>query len=130
MDLATDSLFGVAGFVFRQYVENEKRKHQQRMAELDAVDQSMDKAAGRGGTWIRRGIYALVALSMLSVLIAGFVGVPVVVENAVLIKGWVWGLFPDRETTEYVTVEGVLFVKENRRAFIQLLLFYLGQGIK
>ena len=46
---------------------------------------SMERANSvSGGTWVRRGIYLLVAFSFVSIIIAGFAGVPVVVENEIV----------------------------------------------
>ena len=84
---------------------------------------SMERAnAISGGTWVRRGIYLLVAFSFVSIIIAGFTGVPVVIENEIT-KGF---LFWQRTTMEYVAVEGVPFLSVNKTAFLALVSFYLG----
>ena len=84
---------------------------------------SMERANSvSGGTWVRRGIYLLVAFSFVSIIIAGFAGVPVVVENEIT-KGF---LFWQRTTMEYVAVEGVPFLSVNKTAFLALVSFYLG----
>ena len=96
---------------------------------LKARDGSMDAAAARtadGGKWMRRAIYITIAFTIVSVTLAGFVKVPVVVENEVT-QGI---LFWKKTITEFVTVNGVLFPVEMRKAFLMLCAFYLGQGVR
>lgn len=96
---------------------------------LQAATSSMDAAAERtkdGGTWMRRAIYFLIAFSIVSVILAGYVSVPVIVENEVTKGIFFW----KKVVTEFVTVNGVLFPAEMRKAFLMLCGFYLGQGIK
>ena len=86
-------------------------------------EESMQRAAAvTGGMWVRRAIYALVAFSFVSIIIAGFAGVPVVIENEIT-KGF---LFWQRTTMEYIAVEGVPFLSVNKTAFLALVSFYLG----
>ena len=96
---------------------------------LKARDASMDAAASRtadGGKWMRRAIYITVAFTIVAVIFAGFAEVPVVVENQVTKGIFFW----KKTVTEFVTVNGVLFPVEMRKAFLMLCGFYLGQGIK
>ena len=96
---------------------------------LKARDASMDAAAARtadGGKWMRRAIYFTVAFTIVAVIFAGFAEVPVVVENQVVKGIFFW----KKTVTEFVTVNGVLFPVEMRKAFLMLCGFYLGQGIK
>lgn len=86
-------------------------------------EKSMKRAeAVTGGQWVRRGIYALVAFAFVSIIVAGFAGVPVVIENEVT-KGW---LFWKKTSMEYISVEGVPFMAVNKTAFLALVSFYLG----
>jgi len=86
-------------------------------------EQSMERAQSiTGGMWVRRAIYALVAFSFVSIIIAGFSGKPVIIENEVT-KGM---LFWQRTVMEYVAVEGVPFLAVNKTAFLALVSFYLG----
>jgi Na+/H+ antiporter NhaD/arsenite permease-like protein len=119
------SLIGlVMGFFFRQKAEREKAIN----ARVTGRDDSMDRAAARssGGTWMRRALFGLVAFVFVAVILAPFLNEPVIVENSVQ-KGI---LFWKRTVTEFVTVEGVLFPAEIRRAFLCFIAFYLGQGVK
>lgn len=75
---------------------------------------------------MRRAIYGIIAFNFFIVLIAPFLGEPVIVENPV-VKGI---LFWKRTVIEFVTVEGVLFPHDIRKAFLMLCAYYLGQGTK
>lgn len=120
------TMLSLVGGWFMRY-QTESRKHYFNV--LKAREESMNAAAERtksGGTWMRRMIYGLVAVMLLAVVYAGFVDVPVIVENEVN-KGM---LFWKRTVTEFVTVNGVLLPTEVRKAFLMLCGFYLGQGVK
>ncbi len=114
------------GFLFRQFAD--ARRDVFEIAKERALTNSAihDAAAARGGTWIRRGIYFLIAGVFIAVIVAGFVRIPVVVETEVH-KGI---LFWQKVVKEFVTIDGVLFPVEIRQGFLALLGFYLGQGIK
>jgi hypothetical protein len=117
------SLFG--GWIMRYMTEKNKLFFDT----LKARDGSMDAAATRtadGGKWMRRAIYFTIAFTIVAVIFAGYVNVPVVVENEVT-RGI---LFWKKTITEFVTVNGVLFPVEMRKAFLMLCAFYLGQGVK
>tara|TARA_R110000823_G_scaffold297453_1_gene417574 strand:+ start:395 stop:790 length:396 start_codon:yes stop_codon:yes gene_type:complete len=86
-------------------------------------EKSMERAASvNGGVWVRRAIYALVAFSFVSIIVAGFMRVPVIIENEVT-KGF---LFWQRTAMEYIAVDGVPFLAVNKTAFLALVSFYLG----
>jgi hypothetical protein len=120
------TILGLLGGWWMRYM-TERNKHF--FAVLEAREKSMDAAAKRdpnGGTWMRRAIYALIAVSFLSVIAAGFMDVPVVLEQTAS-KGI---LFWKKSVTEFVTINGVFFPPEVRKAFLLLCAFYLGQGVK
>ncbi|MCH6256715.1 hypothetical protein MLD52_09165 [Puniceicoccaceae bacterium K14] len=127
-DLTTMGISGSLGFLFRHITElrNDNRRNSQENQK--SHEESKDAAAKRvGGTMMRRWIYALVAFAFISVIIAGFFKYPVVLEhqldrNFLGIIHW--------EKIKYVTVNGVVMLKENRQAFLSLISFYLGQGVK
>lgn len=126
LDIATMGGGVTAGFLFRQVASVVSIISKAAGKKRDSNDDSRDKAASRGGAWIRRGLYLLVAAGFLSVLLAGFMDIPVVVEITKKVGWW-----PFRsEHIEFVTVEGVLFIKENRTAFLAMLTFYFGQAIR
>jgi len=115
------------GFIFRQYAEATKAAWERSQNRHAAREQSQAAAASRqGGTWMRRAIYGLLAFSVFAVMVGGFMQYPIVIENE-MSRGW-W-IFR-RTAVEYVTIEGIPFLKENRAAFLALISFYLGQGIR
>jgi len=117
------------GFVFRQFADSRREIFEiakERSILSNANQDAAAKRAGKGGTWMRRGIYFLIAAMFASIIVAGFAGIPVIVETEVS-KGM---LFWKRMVTEFITVEGVLFPVEIRQGFLALLGFYLGQAIK
>jgi hypothetical protein len=115
----------VMGFVFRQKAEREKAVN----ARIVQSNGSMGAAAARtsnGGTWMRRALFGLIAFVFVAVILAPFLDEPVIVENSVQ-KGI---LFWRRTVVEFVSVDGVLFPAEIRRAFMAFIAFYLGQGVR
>lgn len=117
------------GFIARHFAEQRKANHDMIMEAIRQRDDSMDRAAERtrdGGTWMRRALYFLMAIIFVSVIVAGFVGIPVVIE-VVAQKGF---LFWKHSVTDFVTVNGVVFPPEIRKAFLHFIGFYLGQGVK
>jgi hypothetical protein len=125
------ALVGTAiGWAFRQFAETRKANRDFQMLALQATTQSMDAAAQRAnskfGEMMQQSIFLLVAVMFLSVIVAGYVNVPVIVE-AVQSKGI---LFWRRDVTEFVSLQGVLFPQEVRQAFIIILTFYFGQAVK
>lgn len=125
-DIATMGGGALAGFAFRQIAQVMATYQANLLSNQKASDESRDRAASRGGKWIRRGLYMLVAAGFLSVIVAGFMEVPVVVETARKVGWWPFR----QEITEFITIDGVLFLKENRQAFLAMLTFYFGQAIK
>jgi len=126
MSEAGMAALGLLGGWLMRY-QTEKNKHY--FDVLMAREKSMEAAAhrdGNGGTWMRRAIYLLIVFSFVSIVVAGFMDVPVVLEQTVT-KGW---LFWKKTVTEFVTINGVFFPPEIRRAFLLLCAFYLGQGVR
>jgi len=120
---------GSVGFVFRQFAEARREIFDIAKERVVASDASRDAAAarsGEGGTWMRRAIYLLIAGMFVSIVVAGFMEVPVVVE----VQRKVGFLFWKHMETFFETIQGVLFPVEIRQGFLALLGFYLGQGVK
>ena len=117
------------GFTFRQFADTRREIFEiakERAVLTNAHQDAAAKRDAKGGTWMRRSIYFLIAGIFASVMVAGFMSVPVIVETEVT-KGI---LFWKKVVTEFVTINGVLFPVEIRQGFLALLGFYLGQGIK
>lgn len=117
------------GNFFRQRAESAKAKHERKLARAGVNIEIHDAAAARtkdGGTWMRRALYGLIAFTFVSLAIAGFMEIPIILEQEVP-KGF---LFWRHMETVYDTVQGFLLPREIRQALIVFLGYYLGQGIK
>ena len=131
--LTLEALIPIAGsgigFMLRQFADTRREIFEiakQRAVLTNAYQNAAAKRDDKGGTWMRRSIYFLIAGIFASVMVAGFMSVPVIVETEVT-KGI---LFWKKVVTEFETINGVLFPVEIRQGFLALLGFYLGQGIK
>lgn len=117
------------GNYFRSKAEALKAEREFKLAAVRANTESHDAAAERtkdGGTWMRRALYGLIAFTFVSLAIAGFMEIPIILEQEVP-KGF---LFWRHMETVYDTVQGFLLPREIRQALIVFLGFYLGQGVK
>ena len=120
---------GAGGFLARQYAENAKRVHAERMAMHKATEDSITAARAMQGwpTALLRGVLvSIVAISFLAILAAGFFNVPVIVESETT-KRFLWWT---KTSVEYAELNGVPFLKENRLALTTMLFFLFGQAIK
>ena len=117
------------GFVFRMFADSRREIFEiakERALLNQAAHDAAAKRSGAGGTWMRRAIYILIAFMFVSIVVAGFMEVPVIVEVERKV-GW---LFWRHTELFFETIQGVLFPVEIRQGFLALLGFYLGQGIK
>lgn len=121
---AMGKAFNVVGEVVKVFNTLASGMAERRLGLHNASEDSRKRAEGvKGGVWMRRAIYLLIAMGFASVIVAPFFGIPVVVENVVQ-KGI---LFWKKEIVEYQLIEqGVVFLDANRRAFFALVAFYLG----
>ena len=93
----------------------------------EAVDVSADKAANRGGVWVRR----LIAMSILfAVIVAPFImsiiDVPLALENES--KGGLFSILFGSNNA-YINVEGFVLLPEVRQGMLALLTFYFGSSM-
>ncbi len=120
--------FGGGGFLFRHIAELTKAARANRKEGFELEEKSKEAASGRrGGTWMRRAIYGLVAFAFVSVILAGFLNRSVILEYE--LHRSLLGLI-EWDKIKHVSVDGVVFLKENRTAFLRLVSFYLGQGVR
>ena len=94
------------------------------MARQDSADISADKAAHRGGTWVRRGLALAVVFGLIiAPFILSLLDLPTYVE--VPADGWdIFGIF----TGGWEKVEGYLILPEVRTAMLAVVGFYLGSA--
>ena len=118
---------GASGFVMKLIAS--QQSHQQAMFErsligMEASDVSADKAAARGGVWMRRFIVVSIMLAVVyfPLLISAMDGVTVIeTERA----PWDFlGVF----TGGFEEVRGYLIMPEVRTAVLAIIGFYFGQG--
>lgn len=119
----------IVGNYFRQKAESLKATREFQLAVAQANSDSHDAAAARteqGGTWMRRALYGLIAFMFVGLVVAGFAGVPIILEQEIP-KGF---LFWRHMETVYESVQGFLLPTEIRQALVVFIGFYLGQGVR
>jgi len=119
---------GVTGFVMRliaSQAEAQGRALESALKLQGAADDSADRAAARGGVWVRR----LIAVSILfAVIVAPFImsiiDVPVALENQRTgILKFLLG------NGGFEQVEGFVLLPEVRQGMLALLSFYFGSSV-
>jgi len=123
---------GVAGFVFRMIASQAEANQRllegqiRRVTELTPIsDDSADRAAARGGIWMRRFIVLSVMMAVVFLpFILALMDKPVFVEQGA--KEW-WdflGLF----SGGFTKVAGFLILEEVRTSLMAIVGFYFGQA--
>lgn len=114
----------VSGFIFKligTMVQAQQTQVELMLRKQEAADASADKAASRGGVWVRRGIVATVLFAIVIVpFIMAFSAHGVTVE---VTKGW-W-IFA-REV--YETQQGFLLHQSVVQALYAIIGFYFGSS--
>jgi len=117
---------GLSGFVMKligAQMENQARQFDRMLQKQGLADDSADRAAGRGGVWIRRG---LVAITFFAIIVAPFIvaftdiGVSMSRET-----GGFLGLF---RGVKWDTVQGFVILPEVRQTAIAIVGFYFGSS--
>jgi len=117
---------GVSGFVMKligAQVESQTRIFEQMIQKQGTADESHDKAAARGGVYVRR---FLVGITFFAIIIAPFIlaftseGVSIAQES----NGFL-GLF---KSVKWDTVQGFVILPEVRQAAIAIVGFYFGSS--
>lgn len=119
-------IFSTVTFMLKALNDARKDAHMMNMEVFDAQERSMERAEKTsGGVWMRRAIYVLVAFSFVSIVIAGWMGHPVVIEHEVTKGFWIF----KKQVLEYITINGVPFLSANKTAFLAIVSFYLGAKV-
>lgn len=117
---------GVSGFIMKliaSQAEAQGRALEAMIQRQNVADLSADKASGRGGVWVRRG---LVAVTFFGIIIAPFaiaftdIGVSVQKEYSSLL-----GLF---KGYEWENVKGFVILPEVRQTALAIVGFYFGSS--
>jgi hypothetical protein len=114
----------VSGFIFKLIgcmVQAQQNEVELMLKKQEAADASAEKAAARGGVWVRRGIVATVLFAIVIVpFIMAFTDQGVTVE---VTKGW-WIFARD----VYETQEGFLLHPSVVQALYAIIGFYFGSS--
>lgn len=114
----------VSGFIFKLIgcmVQAQQTQVELMLKKQEAADASAEKAAARGGVWVRRGIVATVLFAIVIVpFIMAFTDQGVTVE---VTKGW-WIFARD----VYETQEGFLLHPSVVQALYAIIGFYFGSS--
>lgn len=120
---------GVSGFVMKliaSQAESQARNFERMLQKQEMADTSADKAAARGGVWVRR---IFVFFILFAVIVAPFVlsltGVPVTVE-----KEGLGGFFKLIGLTfgGWESLQGFVLLPEVRQAMLAIVGFYFGSS--
>lgn len=136
----TMGISAVAGFLMKLKALDNERRQQERLQTLEAFKVGMssstasaDAAAKRAsdgyGKATRRFIaFALVAAVIALVFVPGLLDKPSVIETTKQAGGWLFGLFPERTKTEFVSVQGFVHMPALLVGFGHVVAFYFGQA--
>ena len=117
---------GVSGFVMKliaAQVENQSRIFERMLQKQEAADASADKAADRGGIWMRRFItVSTVFAIILAPFIFAFTDVGISVARD---TGGVFGLF---KGVKWETIHGFVILPEVRQTALAIVGFYFGSS--
>jgi len=117
---------GVSGFIMKMIAhqsENQARLFERMIQKQVAADDSADRAAGRGGVYMRRLITAAVIFAIvLAPFIFAFTEVGITLQSES--KGFL-GLF---KRLEWSTVQGFVILPEIRQTALAIVGFYFGSS--
>ncbi len=117
---------GVSGFVMKliaSQAESQTRLFERMLQRQALADDSADKAAARGGVWMRRFItFAVIFAIVLAPFVFAFTGVGVTIQSET--KGFL-GLF---KSLEWATVQGFVILPEIRQTALAIVGFYFGSS--
>ena len=117
---------GVSGFVMKfmaQQAQNQAAQFEMMLKRQGVADKSADKAAARGGVWMRRLITVSVLLAIIALpAVFAFTNIPVTLREES--KGFL-GLF---ESVKWVHTQGYLILPEVRQTALAIVGFYFGSS--
>ena len=117
---------GVSGFVMKfmaQQAQNQAAQFEMMLKRQGVADKSADKAAARGGVWMRRLITVSVLLAIIALpAVFAFTNIPVTLQEES--KGFL-GLF---KSVKWVHTQGYLILPEVRQTALAIVGFYFGSS--
>jgi hypothetical protein len=103
--------------------ESQTRLFERMLQRQTLADESADKAAARGGVWMRRFItFAVIFAIVLAPFVFAFTGVGITIQSET--KGFL-GLF---KSLEWATVQGFVILPEIRQTALAIVGFYFGSS--
>ena len=122
----------IAGFVF-QFIANQQKAQADALLATIKRDQAYseiaDKAAARGGIWLRRFIVGSLLLSFVYFpFLSAWASLPVVVEVKSTIGGYLFGLIPERVIVDFVPIQGFLMQDDTKEMMRAIIFFYFGKS--
>lgn len=136
----TMAVSAVAGYLMKLKALDNARRQEERLYALDALKtridcgtKSADSAAARAndswGKMTKRVIAWLLAFAIVAlVFVPGLLDKPSVIQVVRESGGWLFGLFPNRTNTEFVSVQGFVHMPALLIGFGHVVAFYFGQG--
>ena len=130
----------VAGFFMKLHALDKERRQEERLYTLEAFKVGMGEASGSaneasnrvGDSWgkmTRRVIaWALVVAVIALVFVPGLLDKPSVIQTVKESGGFLFGLFPERTRTEFVSVQGFVHMPALLVGFGHVVAFYFGQA--
>lgn len=136
----TMAVSAVAGFLMKLKALDNERRQQERLHTLEAfkvgmaqstasADAAAQRANDKSGKWNRRFITVLLVSAVVAlVFVPGLLDKPSVIQTAKQTGGWLFGLFPERTKTEFVSVQGFVHMPALLVGFGHVVAFYFGQA--
>jgi len=123
-----------SGFIMKYMAESRasrSEEFQMAIKALGAQDESSDKAADRGGAWMRRYIVVAVFTTLFGGVFAFAFsqGIETVYAYTTPIKTYLFGLLQFGGSIETLRTNGFLMTPEMWRMAINIAFFYFGSGI-
>lgn len=120
---------GVSGFVMKMIAaqaEAQSRNFEMLLQKQAIADESAEKAAARGGVWIRRiFVFFILFAVILAPFILSLTAVPVTVEKEGL--GGLFKLF-GLGSSSWESLQGFVVLPEVRQAMLAIVGFYFGSS--
>lgn len=136
----TMGISAVAGFLMKLKAIDNERRQQERLQTLEVfkvgMSQSIDSADAaamrsndKSGKWNRRFITVLLVSAVVAlVFVPGLLDKPSVIQTTKEVGGWIFGFFPERTKTEFVSVQGFVHMPALLVGFGHVIAFYFGQA--
>ena len=102
----------------------------QQQTDITTHDSAFSRS-GTSGEWVRRAMLfmAFFVLAICPFIFAFFSDIPVAVETAEQVGGWLWGLVPEKESFSVAYIKGFYLADVWKELMANLISAYIGAGI-